>query len=195
MMMAQIQQQEDRLNFTAKKFNMWIFIFTSVLLFMGFMSGFIVYAGGRGHGLQVILPQAFKYSTLVLVASSVTLIGASNAVKQGNIDKQRLFLWLTIFLGIAFLAIQIYAWYILTFRDGIYFSNPNAARSFIYVFSGVHLLHVIAGLLVLLNAVVATYRNIPQVRNIFKMQMASIFWHFLDIIWIYLYVFLLLNQN
>jgi len=195
MMMAQIQQQEDKLNLGAKKFNMWIFIFTSVLLFMGFMSGFIVYAGGRGHGLQVILPEAFKYSTFVLIISSAMLIGASNAAKNANISKQRLFLWLTIGLGVAFLAIQIYAWYILTFRDGIYFSNPNAARSFIYVFSGVHLLHVIAGLLVLLNAVTATYRNIPQVRNIFKMEMASIFWHFLDIMWICLYVFLLLNQN
>ena len=195
MMMAQIQQQEDKLNLGAKKFNMWIFIFTSVLLFMGFMSGFIVYAGGRGHGLQVILPEAFKYSTFVLIISSAMLIGASNAAKNANISKQRLFLWLTIGLGVAFLAIQIYAWYVLTFRDGIYFSNPNAARSFIYVFSGVHLLHVIAGLLVLLNAVTATYRNIPQVRNIFKMEMASIFWHFLDIMWICLYVFLLLNQN
>src|SRR3569833_529406 len=108
MMMAQIQQQEDRLNLGAKKFNMWIFIFTSVLLFMGFMSGFIVYAGGRGHGLQVILPQAFKYSTFVLIVSSAMLIGASNAAKNANISKQRLFLWLTICLGIAFLAIQIY---------------------------------------------------------------------------------------
>jgi len=195
MMMAQIQQQEDRLNLGAKKFNMWIFIFTSVLLFMGFMSGFIVYVGGRGQGLQVILPQAFKYSTAVIALSSVTLLMAKRAAKGLQLDKQRLFLWLTIFLGITFLALQIYAWYILTFRDGIYFSNPNAARSFIYVFSGVHLLHVIAGLLVLLNTVVATYRNIPQVRNIFKIEMASIFWHFLDIMWICLYVFLLLNQN
>lgn len=195
MMMAQIQQQEDRLNLGAKKFNMWIFIFTSVLLFMGFMSGFIVYVGGRGHGLQVILPQAFKYSTAVIALSSVTLLMAKRAAKGLQLDKQRLFLWLTIFLGIAFFAIQVYAWYVLTFEDRIFFSNPNAARSFIYVFSGVHLLHVIAGLLVLLNTVVATYRNIPQVRNIFKMEMASIFWHFLDIMWICLYVFLLLNQN
>ncbi|HVW96531.1 MAG TPA: cytochrome c oxidase subunit 3 [Mucilaginibacter sp.] len=188
-------KQEDRLNLGAKKFNMWIFIFTSVLLFSGFISGFIVYAGGRGHGLQVILPQAFRYSTVVLIFSSITLFMASKAAKGLQISRQRMFLWLTIFLGIAFFAIQIYAWYVLTFKMQIFFSNPNAARSFIYVFSGMHLLHVIAGLLVLLNAVLATYRNIPQVRNIFKMEMASIFWHFLDIMWICLYVFLLLNQN
>jgi len=192
--MAQLQQ-EDKINLGAKKFTMWIFIFTSVLLFMGFMSAFIVYSGGRGHGMQVILPQAFKYSTLVLVISSVTLIGASNAAKQANVTKQRMFLWLTFGLGILFLAGQIYAWYVLTFKMEIFFSNPNATRSFIYVFSGMHLLHIVAALIVLLNVIFSTYRNLPQIRNIFKMEMLSIFWHFLDILWICLYVFLLLNQN
>jgi cytochrome c oxidase subunit 3 len=191
-MMAQIK--EDKLNLGARKFNMWIFIFTSFMLFAAFSSGFIVYSGGNGHGLNVILPHAFMYSTLVLVISSVTLFIASRAARQLQFEKQRRFLWITFFLGIAFFAIQIYAWYILAYKMGIYFINPNASRSFIYVFSGVHLLHVFAGLLVLLNTIRATYRNTPQVMNLFKMGMASIFWHFLDIIWIYLYVFLLLNQ-
>jgi len=193
-MMAQIQQ-EDKLNLGAKKFSMWIFIFTSVLLFSGFISAFIVYSGGRGHGLQLILPQAFRYSTIVIIISSLTLHLASKAATELQVAKQRMYLWFTIFLGLAFLAIQVYAWYVLTFQMQIFFSNPNASRSFIYVFSGVHLLHVVAGIIVLLNAVFATYRNIPQVRNIFKMEMAAIFWHFLDIMWICLYVFLLLNQN
>ena len=191
-MMAQIK--EDKLNLGARKFNMWIFIFTSFMLFAAFSSGFIVYSGGNGHGLNVILPHAFMYSTLVLVISSVTLFISSRVARQLQFEKQRRFLWITFFLGIAFFAIQIYAWYILAYKMGIYFINPNASRSFIYVFSGIHLLHVFAGLLVLLNTIRATYRNTPQVMNLFKMEMASIFWHFLDIIWIYLYVFLLLNQ-
>ena len=173
---------------------MWIFIFTSFMLFAAFSSGFIVYSGGRAHGLNLILPQAFKYSTAVLIISSISLFLASRAARHLQFAKQRLYLWLTFFLGIAFFAIQIYAWYILAYRMNVYFINPNASRSFIYVFSGVHLIHVFAGLLVLLNTIRATYRNIPQVINLFKMEMASIFWHFLDIIWIYLYVFLLLNQ-
>jgi cytochrome c oxidase subunit 3 len=191
-MMARIQ--EDRQNLGAKKFNMWIFIFTSFMLFAAFTSGFIVYSGGKGHGLDVIMPRAFMYSTAVLILSSVTLFIASRAAKQLQFKKQRQFLWLTFFLGIAFFAIQIYAWYVLSYKMQIYFINPNASRSFIYIFSGMHLLHVIAALLVLLNTIRGAYRNIPQVRNLFKMEMASIFWHFLDIIWIYLYVFLLLNQ-
>jgi len=192
-MIAQMQQ-EDRHNLGAKKFNMWIFIFTSFMFFAALTSGFIVYSGGKGHGLDVIMPRAFMYSTAVLIASSVTLFIASRSAKQLKFDKQRQFLWLTFFLGVAFFMIQIYAWYVLTYKMGVYFSNPNASRTFIYVFSGMHLLHVLAGLLLLLNTIMGAYKNIPQVKNIYKMEMTSIFWHFLDIIWIYLYVFLLLNQ-
>ncbi|CAN5332555.1 cytochrome c oxidase subunit 3 [soil metagenome] len=192
-MMAMIQQ-EDKVNLGAKKFNMWIFIFTSFMFFAALSSGFIVYSGGKGHGLNVIMPTAFIYSTVVIMISSVTLFMASRAAKQLQFDKQRLFLWATFFLGIAFLVIQVYAWYVLTYKMGIYFSNPNASRTFIYVFTGMHLLHIIAALLLLLNTISGTYKNIPQVKNLFKMEMTSIFWHFLDIIWIYLYVFLLLNQ-
>jgi cytochrome c oxidase subunit 3 len=192
-MMAQIQQ-EDKINLGAKKFSMWIFIFTSFMLFAALSSGFIVYSGGRGHGLDVILPHAFMYSTAVIILSSITLFIASKAARQLQFGKQRLYLWLTFFLGIAFFVIQIYGWYILAYKMGIYFINPNASRSFLYVFTGLHLVHVLAGLAVLLNVIIASYRNTPQVKNLFKMEMASIFWHFLDIIWIYLYVFLLLNQ-
>lgn len=192
--MAQIQQQEDRLNLGAKKFNMWIFIFTSFMFFAALISGFLVYSGKNGHGLDVILPHAFMYSTTVIAISSITLYLANRAAKELKFGRQRMFLWITLLLGIAFFIIQIYGWYVLTYKMGVYFINPNASRTFIYVFSGMHLIHVIAGLAVLLNAVIAAHRNIPQVRNLFKMEMASIFWHFLDIMWIFLYVFLLLSQ-
>jgi cytochrome c oxidase subunit 3 len=192
-MMASIHQ-EDRQNLGAKKFNMWIFIFTSFMFFAALSSGFIVYSGGKGHGLDVIMPRAFMYSTAVLIISSITLFIASKAARQLQFAKQRQFLWITFFLGVVFFIIQIYAWYVLTYKMGVYFVNPNASRTFIYVFSGTHLLHILAALLVLLNTIKGTYRNTPQVRNLYKMEMTSIFWHFLDIIWIYLYVFLLLNQ-
>jgi cytochrome c oxidase subunit 3 len=194
-MMAQIQHENDRINLAPKKFNMWLFIFTSFMFFAALTSGFIVYSGGSGHGLNVILPNIFRYSTAVVILSSVTLFLSSRAAKRLEFGKQRLFLWLTFALGVLFCVLQIDGWYILTSKMGIYFVNPNASRSFIYIFTGAHLLHIFAGLLVLLNALRASYRNVSQVKNLYKMEMSSIFWHFLDIIWIYLYVFLLLNQN
>jgi cytochrome c oxidase subunit 3 len=186
-------QQEDKLALAPKKFNMWIFIFTSFMFFAALTSGFIVYSGGRGHGINLVLPNAFMYSTVCIVISSVTMFMASKSAKALQFDKQRLYLILTLLLGIVFFAIQVYGWSQLI-NMGVYFVNNNASQTFIYVFTGMHLIHIIAGLLLLTNTLIGSYKNIPQVKNLFGMEMSSIFWHFIDIIWIYLYVFLLLNQ-
>ncbi|EHQ28040.1 cytochrome c oxidase, subunit III [Mucilaginibacter paludis DSM 18603] len=192
--MAQLQQDKDKLDLAPRKFNMWLFVFTSFMFFAALTSGFIVYSGGStAHGIKIILPQAFKYSTLVIIISSVTLYLAARAAKRLEFAQQRLFLWLTALLGIAFFVIQIYAWGVLV-NMGVHFVNPNASQSFIYVFTGMHLLHIVAGLGLLFYAIAGSYKNIGQVKNLFRMEFASIFWHFIDIIWIYLYVFLLLNQ-
>ena len=191
-MMAQLQK-EDKYNFAPQKFNMWIFIFTSFMLFAAFTSGFIVYSGGKAHAINVILPQSLMYSTVVILLSSVTLYMASRAAKSLAFSKQRLYLWLTLFLGLGFFALQVYSCSKLI-DMGVYFINPNAAQSFVYVFIAMHLIHIIAAVLLLLNTIKGSYSDIPQVKNLFKMEMTSIFWHFLDIVWIYLYVFLLLNQ-
>ncbi|MDB5089075.1 MAG: heme-copper oxidase subunit, partial [Mucilaginibacter sp.] len=137
-----MQQQEDKLNLGAKKFSMWIFVFVSFMLFAAFSSGFIVYSGGKGHGLNVQMPQAFLYSTIVIIISSMTMFIASRAAKQLQFGKQQLYLWLTVFLGIAFFILQIYACYVLTYKMQIFFTDPNASRSFVFVFCGIHLLHV-----------------------------------------------------
>ena len=108
-MMAQIQQ-EDRVNLNAKKFNMWIFIFTSFMFFAALTSGFIVYAGGKGFALQFKLPSVFIYSTAVIVLSSLTLFLAARAARQLRIESQRLFLWITIGLGVVFGVLQFYGW-------------------------------------------------------------------------------------
>jgi cytochrome c oxidase subunit 3 len=193
--MVQLHEEKDRLNLAPKKFNMWLLIFTSFMLFAAWTSAFIVYTGGKGHGLNVILPGVFKYSTAVIIVSSIMLILAKRAAKGLQFAKQRLYLWLTFALGCIFCVLQVYGWYIMTYKMQVYFLNSNAAISFVYVLTAAHLVHIIAGLIVLLSVLRASYRNIPQVMNLYKMEMASIFWHFLDIIWIYLYVFLLLNQN
>jgi cytochrome c oxidase subunit 3 len=193
-MMAKIQQ-EDRLNLAPKKFNMWIFIFTSFMFFAALTSGFIVYVGGSSaHGMNIKMPDAFMYSTGVIILSSITMFLASRAAKALERGKQQFYLAFTIVLGVAFFGIQLYAWSYLV-KNGVYFSNPNASQSFIYVFTGMHLLHIFAGLLLLANTLWRSYRSIEQVKNLYSMQMSSIFWHFVDIIWIYLYVFLLLNQQ
>lgn len=190
--MAQVQK-EDKYNLAPKKFNMWIFIFTSFMLFAALTSGFIVYVGGKAHGINVELPHSLLYSTIVIFVSSITLFVASRAAKALDKSKQRTFLWGTLVLGLAFLGLQVFALSTLI-KMGVYFINPNAAQSFIYVFIAAHFVHILAALLLLINTIRRSYQDIPQAKNLYNMEMTAIFWHFLDIVWIYLYVFLLLNQ-
>jgi cytochrome c oxidase subunit 3 len=195
MMMAQLQQDKDRLDLAPKKFNMWLFVFASFMMFAALTSGFIVYAGGNAahSGTKIILPQAFLYSSIVIVFSSLTMFLASRAARQSQFEKQKLFLSITALLGIAFLGLQVYGLSLLV-KTGVLFVNDNASQSFIYVFVGLHLLHIVAGLALLFYTLSGSYKNMGQAKNVFRMEFASIFWHFVDIIWIYLYVFLLLNQ-
>lgn len=113
--------------------------------------------------------------------------------KKLDFGKQKLYTVLTIILGVAFFVSQYSAWAVLT-ASGAYFVNYNASQSFIYVFTGAHLLHIFAGIIMLIYSLIGKMRDIPQVRNLFRLEVTSIFWHFIDILWIYLYVFLLLNQ-
>ncbi len=186
--------EQDRVNLRPKKFLMWLFIITSFMLFAALTSGFIVYtAGDPSRGIKMILPAVFNYSTVAIILSSITMHLAYKSAKELKFSSQRLYLLLTLGLGVIFFVLQVSAWKSFI-ASGVYFVNPNASQSFLYVLTGTHLLHIIGGLAVLVNAYRGSVKNIVQYRNLFKMELASIFWHFLDILWIYLYVFLLLNQ-
>lgn len=178
----------------AKKFNLWLGMVGMFMMFAALSSGFIVYtASGVDKGIKTILPQTFIYSTIVILLSSLTVTLAFRAAKAGNTAKQKLFLWITILLGLLFFGLQVDSWKILT-EQGVYFINNNASQSFIYVFTGLHLAHIVAGLIVLLRVLIGIHKHTPQDNNVFRMDLATIFWHFLDLLWIYIYVFLLLNQ-
>ena len=177
----------------AQKFNLWLGMLGMFMMFAALSSGFIVYtASGVDKGIKTLLPDTFVYSTIVIVVSSLTMFLAHKAAKNGDSSKQKLLLLVTFVLGVVFFALQVHAWNVLTER-GVYFVNNNASQSFIYIFTGMHLAHIIAGLIVLIGAIIGI-NKLPKDGNLFRMDLASIFWHFLDLLWIYIYVFLLLNQ-
>lgn len=184
----------DRHNLQPKKFIMWLFMVSSIIFFAGLTSAFIVYSGdGPNKTLNVQLPKIFELSTIVIVISSLTLHYSYVQTKRLQFTKQKIGLWLTFLLGIVFIALQVYGWS-TWINLGIYFTNSNASISFVYVFTLFHIIHIIAGLIILITALASSYKKLPNVTNLFRMEIASIFWHFVDILWIYLYVFLLLNQ-
>lgn len=184
----------DRHNLQPKKFIMWLFMVSSIIFFAGLTSAFIVYSGdGAGKTLNVQLPKIFELSTVVIIISSFTLHYSYLQTKRLQFTKQKIGLWLTFVLGMLFIGLQVYGWS-TWINLGIYFTNSNASISFVYVFTLFHILHIIAGLIILITALASSYKKLPNVTNLFRMEIASIFWHFVDILWIYLYVFLLLNQ-
>lgn len=192
--MAQIQHEKEKLDLAPKKFVMWLLIFSSFMIFAALTSGFIVYSGGKDHPLNMALPKVFLYSTLTIMLSSGTMFLASRAAKQLEYGKQRILLLLTTALGIAFFILQVNGWSDMV-AQGHYMVNPNATISFVYVLTGMHLLHILAGILLIVITLVKTNANALPAKKLYYMEISGIFWHFVDIIWIYLYVFLLLNQN
>jgi cytochrome c oxidase subunit 3 len=192
-MVQSIKQQGMGLEFMAKKFIIWLFVVSSTIMFGGWTSYYIVFSAAKGKGHGLVLPEMFIYSTAILLLSSVTLFLASRAFKAGNVSSQRIFLALTVIAGIIFSVLQVNAWSTMV-QTGAFFSNNNGAISLIYVVSGFHVLHIFAGVCIILNALYGTYKTSSIEKRGYQMEIASIFWHFIDILWIYLYVFLLLNS-
>lgn len=192
-MVQSINHQEANANYKAKKFIIWLFVVSSTIMFAGWTSYYIVFAASKSKGHGLVLPDMFLYSTGVLLVSSICLFLAARAFRNGELAKQKTFLWATLLLGLVFGYLQVEAWVSL-YQSGAFLVNNNAAISIIYIVSGIHLLHILAGLLLIMSTLLGAYGKIATERLQFRMEVSSIFWHFIDILWIYLYVFLLLNS-
>ncbi|TDG38015.1 heme-copper oxidase subunit III [Pedobacter changchengzhani] len=188
-----MENKQDIFDPRPRKFIVWLFVVSSTIMFGGFTSYYLVFVASKGKGHGLVLPDAFIYSTFVIIASSITLMIASRCLRKSNFKTQRVMLWLSVILAVVFGFIQFSAWGNLV-KTGATLVNNNAAISFIYIVSGLHLFHIIAGVGLIFNALAGSYKNIPLAKKEYRMEIASIFWHFIDILWIYLYVFLLLNR-
>ncbi|SMO38909.1 cytochrome c oxidase subunit 3 [Solitalea koreensis] len=188
---VRMDQEKTKLNVRPKKFILWLFIVTSIMLIGAFTSAYIV-RKAEGNWVEFELPKVFMLSTALIVLSSFTMHWAYISGKKLNFGAQKTALWITFALGLGFLGSQWTAWQQLVAQKVFFIGNPSG--SFLYVISGAHAMHIIGGLVFLIACLAGVYKNIPQVKNVFRLELASIFWHFIDILWIYLYVFLLLNH-
>ena len=174
----------------AKKMMLLFALLSITMTFGGLTSAYVVSKGRPDWLVDFTLPISFTYSTILLVISSVTIHCAKLFLtKQNGKSKSLNFLWVTFFLGIAFLFFQF-----IGFNDfikqGYYFAGAqsNVTTSFIYVLAFVHILHLIAGLIVLSVLIYKTYNNKYQDSNL-GFSLGVTFWHFLDLLWLYLFLF------
>lgn len=172
-----------------KKFILWLFMVSIVMVFAALTSGFIV-RQAEGNWLIYELPSQLWISTAILIMSSITAQWALNKAKNGNSLQTRLGLITTLGLGLVFLSTQVWVWDILVQHDVYLVGNPGG--SFLYVLMAVHAFHLISGLIYLAIMLVRSYRveDISEIQ--FQLGLSITYWHFLDGLWIYLYVFLII---
>jgi len=167
----------------------WLSVVSSTMIFAGLTSGYIVSQGDAARKWIVFsLPTYFLVSTVVVLLSSLTLYLASRFVKDNEIGKAKIFLFLTILLALGFLLTQFLAYKELV-ENGLYLLT-NVAVSFVYVISFMHALHIILGLIFLIITLVRAYQYRLHSQSMLSIKVTSIFWHFLSFLWLYLYAFL-----
>jgi cytochrome c oxidase subunit 3 len=193
--------QEDTFVFHPKNILLFLTLAGLTMLFLS-LSFAYVYTRSLSKLPPLQLPWLFYVNTLVLLGSSYTLWQSKKAYLEDRTDKYQLTLYVTIILSIIFLILQGIAWYSLFSRQ-ITIQSDNTA-GYLYVISGLHFLHVVAGLPFLIYfsiqakkymiepVSVLVYFSDPHKR--LNLRLISIYWHFLDILWIYLMVFFVLNK-
>ncbi len=172
------------------KFALLVACASMVMMFAAFTSAYIV-RHAQGNWLEFKLPDMFWISTLAIVLSSVTLQASYYFFINENSRSYRSLLLATFVLGLSFLALQYQGWLELS-SIGVEF-NGNPSGSFVYVISGIHAMHILAGIAVLFVALVHAYSlkfKVVPVRKL-RLELTLIFWHFLGALWVYLFLFFL----
>lgn len=169
---------------------LYIGIVSMVMLFAGLTSAYVVRAD-NGNWLVFSLPDITIISTAVIVTSSLTLLMAQQAIKKNNLLLTNIGLFLTLVLGIAFFFTQIEAWKQLT-AQGIYFVGKysNASGSFLYFIALVHLAHMSGGIIALIVSLTKGLLKKYSASDYLGIELTAIYWHFLGILWVYLFLFL-----
>jgi cytochrome c oxidase subunit 3 len=117
---------------------------------------------------------------------------AYRAARKDNLEVTKVAISITALLGVAFLVGQFLAWGEMVKRNAHFVGNPSG--SFVYVISGFHGLHIIGGVIFLMIVLSAAFRYRVHSRNLAQIEMCATYWHFLGALWLYLFVFLLLNR-
>ncbi|NQV52054.1 MAG: cytochrome c oxidase subunit 3 [Flavobacteriales bacterium] len=169
---------------------LWVGIVGIVMLFAGLTSAYIV-RQAEGNWLYFDLPDTFYISTAVIVASSLTMAAAQFAIKRDQLSLSTIMLFATLVLGLAFAWLQFKAWGELV-EAGVYFAGreSNPSGSFLYALSGLHLAHLGGGLIALVFTSVKSILKKYSAEDHTGIGVAATYWHFLDILWIYLLLFL-----
>jgi cytochrome c oxidase subunit 3 len=181
------KEKNDR----AKKMMLWFGIVSLVMGFAGWTSAYIVSSTRDDWMKDLPLPQAFYISTAIIVLSSVTYILAKKAIIEGRRGAGTHWLWATLALGGAFILFQFRGFSEMV-AQGYYFTGPtsNIKLSYVFLIAAVHVVHVVAGIISLSVVIYNQVKGKYSSEEYLGVSLGATFWHFLDILWIYLLGFM-----
>ena len=177
---------EQRKKIHPHKFTLWVAIGSIVMMFAGLTSAFIVKSNQANFKL-VEIPGVFWISTAAIILSSLTIQMALKFFKDREMGKYRLFVAITLLLGSLFVLLQWMGFKQL-WEENVTFRGGGAGQ-FLYVIFGLHAIHVIGGIIALLVMVLKAYFGKIKLYSSVPVEVAATYWHFVDLLWIYLLIF------
>ena len=183
------------------RFMVWLGIASSVMLFTVMLVIYII-RRSASDWTDVKLPNVFLISTIAIVLSSLTLHNANQAFRHERFDSYRSNMGTTLVLGTLFILLQGWGWWQMI-RSGIGLTG-NPSGSFVYIISGIHLLHILIGLIFIVIALAEALRRRPYIDsfvysvnppNQLKIRLITLYWHFVDVLWIVLFIFLIIHHG
>lgn len=184
-------ESRRELSMHPQKFAVWLFIIAICMMFAGMTSAYIV-KQSEGNWLMFDLPQMFVYSSIIVILSSIAMHYSFISAKRDNLTQLKFGLVVTTILGFCFLVSQYLGWIALVKSD-VFFVG-NAAGSFVYVFSGLHGFHLVSGIIFLLIVLSSALKFKIHSKSLVLIEMCTTYWHFLGGLWLYLYLFLIVNN-
>ncbi|MEZ4772238.1 MAG: cytochrome c oxidase subunit 3 [Bacteroidia bacterium] len=196
-----IELEKKNYIFQPQKFALWLFILTVIMIFGGLTSAYIVQQSFVSAERRVFfdLPEILWVNLAIILFSSVTMQYAIWVARNNERNKALIALGMTLGLGVLFLVGQVGAWGAMVDSGMPMVDNSRTDNSvsFFYVFTGLHGAHIIGALIVLFIVFVRTalqnYRQVGQ--RALTYELTGIFWHFLGLLWVYLFIFLKITQN
>ena len=186
-------------DYVGAKLGMWLFLFTEIILFGGMFLLYSIYRDifttdfhEAGKEMNVVIGAV---NTIILLTSSLTMVLSISAIKNGERSRSILFQAVTILLGLEFLANKYVEWSD-HIQHGFYPNSPQLLSmnhgeilffGLYYVMTGIHALHVLIGMSVIGSVLILTVRGGVSSADFVKLENTGLFWHLVDIIWIYLF--------
>lgn len=185
-----LQEEKERKARSAKLL-LYFAMVSMIMMFAGLTSAYLVSASRKDWNHEMVVPSAFTISTIVILISSLTIHLALKAIQSNNRSRTSLMLWITLALGVVFVFSQFKGFGELI-AQGYFFtgSGSSITATFLYILTLLHIAHLFGGIISLLIIIYNHYKQKYSALQTLGIELGAIFWHFLDILWILLFLFL-----